>query len=101
MKLALKSQLSIIKSCKVTEPVVVMLKPAPLPDISASFTVKSEIVILVPLIVIDIKRSVVFASTSQSKTVKVLPAPLIKKLFPDAATVDSVRLSSENVPAST
>ncbi len=80
---------------------MVILNPDPFPVISASFTVKSEIVILVPLIVIDIKRSVVLASRSQSNTVKVLLAPLIKKLFPDAATVDSVRLSSENVPAST
>ena len=75
LELALKSQLSMIKSCKLTEPVVVMLKPAPLPDISASFTVKSEIVILVASVVIDINRSVASPSASESKMVKDLPAP--------------------------
>ncbi len=69
------SQLSIIKSCNVTEPVVVILNPDPFPVISASFTVKSEILILVASVVIDIKRSVVFASASQSKIVKDFPAP--------------------------
>ncbi len=80
---------------------MVILNPDPFPVISASFTVKSEILIFVASVVIDIKRSVATPSKSQSKIVDVLPAPwMINGLF-DSARVDNCKLSSEYVPLST
>ncbi len=79
------SQLSIIKSSNVIEPVVVMLKPAPLPDTLASLIVMSVICILSASTFIVMNRSVL----SKSNIVNVLPAPTIFNAFP-VASVDNI-----------